>query len=210
MYKRIFCFGDSNTWGYIPKTGMRYPYEKRWTGILQKMLGDKTIVLEEGLNSRTTNIDDPMHEGKNGKTVLIPLLLHHNPIDIVILFLGTNDMKQRFHRTPDRIAQGIKSLLLDIQLHARTFSDEQSQVLLICPPIIDESVSGVAEKYLGAEEKSTQLPQMYEKLSQKYKTLYLNLQEFVKPSKKDGYHLEEDAHMNVAKRILRIIRCLPK
>ena len=60
--KRILCFGDSNTWGYVPATGKRYPVGVRWTSLLQEKLGDGYEIIEEGLNSRTTDIDDPKHK----------------------------------------------------------------------------------------------------------------------------------------------------
>ena len=53
MY-RILCYGDSNTWGYIPLTEKRYPPEVRWTGRLQRLLGPDYQVLEDGLSGRTT------------------------------------------------------------------------------------------------------------------------------------------------------------
>ena len=36
--KQILCFGDSNTWGLIPKTNQRYPWGIRWTSILDNEL----------------------------------------------------------------------------------------------------------------------------------------------------------------------------
>ncbi|PIX76714.1 MAG: arylesterase, partial [bacterium (Candidatus Ratteibacteria) CG_4_10_14_3_um_filter_41_18] len=96
------CYGDSNTWGYIPATAKRYAVGCRWPGVLQKLLGDSWEVIEEGVNSRTTVFDDPKHIGKNGKTYLVPCLETHNPIDIVILYLGTNDLKERFNRSVEQ------------------------------------------------------------------------------------------------------------
>ncbi len=62
--KTILCYGDSNTWGYKPDSNVlipvRYLYEIRWTGVLRSTLGDKYVVVEEGLNSRTTVINDPL------------------------------------------------------------------------------------------------------------------------------------------------------
>ena len=106
--KTVLCYGDSNTYGAKPigfdildspliAGDMRFSRDERWTGILQKELEPDYFVIEEGLNARTTSFDDPV-EGfhKNGKTYLLPCLESHAPIDLVILMLGTNDLKKRF------------------------------------------------------------------------------------------------------------------
>lgn len=90
--KQILCFGDSNTWGLIPKTGERFPWGIRWTSILSEKLGqDKYHVVEEGLCGRTTVFDDPLRDGRCGVKVLPTLLESHDPIDLSIIMLGTND-----------------------------------------------------------------------------------------------------------------------
>ena len=97
----ILCYGDSNTWGYNPSTKERYDRYERWTGILQFTLGDEYHVIEEGLNGRTTVWDEPIEgEYKNGKTYLVSCLESHKPLDLVIIMLGTNDLKKRFSVTP--------------------------------------------------------------------------------------------------------------
>ena len=57
--KNILCYGDSNTWGYIPGTGGRYPRDIRWTGRMAKALGEDYYVLEAGLSGRTQCIQIP-------------------------------------------------------------------------------------------------------------------------------------------------------
>lgn len=91
--KTIVCYGDSNTYGYNPENGFRYEYEERWTTILQKELKDSAIVIPEGLNGRTTSFEDELRPGRNGATYLDPCLHSHGPIDLVVLMLGTNDLK---------------------------------------------------------------------------------------------------------------------
>ena len=94
--KTILCYGDSNTWGYNPSMGGRYARDERWPGVLRKELGEGYLVIEEGLNGRTTVWDDPIEGYKNGKTYLVPCLETHKPLDLVIILLGTNDLKMRF------------------------------------------------------------------------------------------------------------------
>ena len=84
---RILCYGDSNTWGDSADDSVRYPINVRWTGLLQQKLEDKFEIIEEGLCGRTTTLDDPKEEGRNGKTYLIPCINTHNPLDLVNLML---------------------------------------------------------------------------------------------------------------------------
>ena len=61
MVKRILCFGDSNTYGYIPGgNGRRYGPDVRWTGLLSAWLKPECLIIEEGLPGRTTVFEDPM------------------------------------------------------------------------------------------------------------------------------------------------------
>ncbi len=66
LRKTILCYGDSNTYGYNPSNGLRYPEDIRWTGRLKSLLGDACRIIEEGCNGRTTVFDDPMEGWKNG------------------------------------------------------------------------------------------------------------------------------------------------
>ena len=115
--KTILCYGDSNTWGCIPLTGAqpprRYGPAQRWPGVLRRELGDGFGIVEEGLNGRTTVWDDPLEPYRSGKELLVPCLLTHQPIDLVIVMLGTNDLKGRFAVGARDIAAGA-GLLLDI------------------------------------------------------------------------------------------------
>lgn len=196
--KRILCFGDSNTWGYVPATGKRHPSNIRWTGLLQKKLGNDYEIIEEGLNSRTTDLDDPKHIGKNGLKYLRPCLETHDPINLIILMLGTNDMKERFGRKPKRISEGIENLLKTINFFSKEEGTKMPKIILVSPPLVDESVIGVDEKYKGAEEKSKQLGTLFEQIANRYNCQFIDISKYVSPSKKDGYHLEPESHQKIA------------
>ena len=94
--KHIICFGDSNTHGYCAETDGRFDENTRWTCLLQAKLGDEYLILEEGLGGRTTCFDDPTHEGLRGLDYISPCLQTHEPVDLLIIMLGTNDTKERF------------------------------------------------------------------------------------------------------------------
>lgn len=197
---RILCFGDSNTWGKVSSSeGKRYPANIRWTGQLQVNLGGKYEIIEEGLNSRTTVLDDPLTgEGKNGKKYLIPCLETHNPIDMVILFLGSNDLKERFNLTPKKIALNIEELIKIIQKKAIDREGESSKIILISPPFVDETVQSTQKNYKGAEEKSKKLAPFYQKVAEKYGCSFVNIAKYVTPHKIDGCHLSKESHDKIA------------
>jgi len=202
---KILCYGDSNTWGYIPVTKQRYPVGVRWTGVLQQKLGQEYWIIEEGLNSRTTDLDDPTKPGKNGFAYLRPCLETHNPIDIIVLMLGTNDMKERFQREPKDIAGGIEKLILEIRTTALNDQGKAPKVILISPPLVDGSVAGVDEKYKGADQKSKQLAALYRKIAQEYDLEFIDCTQHASPSKKDGYHFEPEGHAALAQAIFEKI-----
>ncbi len=136
--KNIVCFGDSNTWGYNPESGERYPHEIRWTSVLQKELGSGYIVIPEGLNGRTTVWEDPFSAYRKGIEHLIPVLLTHKPIDLLVLMLGTNDSKNFLGNTPMAIGWGLRFLVETIQSSGCGRNDEAPAVLIVSPAPVKE------------------------------------------------------------------------
>ena len=130
MY-RILCYGDSNTWGYIPLTEKRYPPEVRWTGRLQTLLGPDYQVLEDGLSGRTTIWDDALAEYHNGKKTLLPSLDSQSPVDVVVLLLGTTDLKSRMHLNAMEVAMGAEQLIQMIQGFRTAEQVRPADVLLV-------------------------------------------------------------------------------
>ena len=107
--KTVVCFGDSNTWGYVPGSdGERFPREVRWPTQLQTLLGEDWDVIAEGLSGRTATIDRPDSEGRNGLPYLLPCLDSHAPVDVVVIFLGTNDVN---YIADDRVARCVARLV---------------------------------------------------------------------------------------------------
>jgi len=133
--KTVLCYGDSNTWGYVPTTGARFAPEIRWTGVLQRELGPEYRVLEEGLNGRTSGCEDEWDPYLNGRAQLIPTLRIAAPLDLVILMLGTNDLK--YHGAWGS-AQACCELIRTIRQNADLFTDGKPRVLLVSPPLLGE------------------------------------------------------------------------
>lgn len=208
IMRTILCYGDSNTWGCIPLTGDRYPENIRWPGVLRKELGQDYQVIEEGLNGRTTVWEDPLSGGyRNGKEYLIPCLESHRPLDLVIIMLGTNDLKACFSLTAYDIAAGA-AVLVDLVLKSGTGQDgHPPNVLLIAPPPVHENSEVVfAEAFKGAREKSLRLGAEFHQVASERGCLFLDAGKIVNSSQLDGIHLEAKEHRKLGTRIAELIR----
>lgn len=134
--KNILCFGDSNTYGYNPADGSRFPEDVRWTGLLQeKAKGGGYRIIEEGLVGRTTIFEDSVRMGRKGSNFLLPLLETHYPVDAVVLMLGTNDCKTVYNASSHVIGKGMEVLLKQVKNY-----DASLPVLLLSPIYLGEGV----------------------------------------------------------------------
>jgi lysophospholipase L1-like esterase len=206
--KTVLCYGDSNTWGYDPATQERLPRDKRWTGVLRHALGDGYLVIEEGLNGRTTVWNDPIEGYKNGKDYLIPCLETHKPIDLVIIMLGTNDLKMRFNVPACDIAAGA-GVLVDIVAKSKSGpGDSAPPVLLIAPPPVAK-LTEFAEMFEGSTAKSKMLSHHFRLVAEERGCALLDASEVVVSSDLDGIHFELGEHRKlgeaVADRITRMV-----
>lgn len=205
--KTIVCFGDSNTWGYHPATKERYGRDERWTGALRNTLGADYLVIEEGLNGRTTVWDDPIEGYKNGKEYLIPCLESHKPLDLVIIMLGTNDLKKRFSLSAFDIAKGA-SVLVSMAQCSETGPDGQApKVLLLAPPPVAK-LTEFAEMFEGSEEKSRKLGKYYHQVAQELGCAFLDTSDVIVSSNVDGIHFDLDQHRKLGKKVVEIVRTL--
>jgi lysophospholipase L1-like esterase len=191
--KRVLCYGDSNTWGYDPVTKDRFAKSTRWTGILSKALGDAYEIIEEGLNGRTTVWDDPIEGYKNGQAYLIPCLESHRPLDLVILLLGTNDLKQRFSLSAYDIAEGARVLVRVVQISEAGLNGRAPQVLLLAPPPT-ATLTDFAEMFEGAERKSPKFAIHYGRVAQEMGCAFLDTSTIIISSPLDGIHFETSEH----------------
>lgn len=205
---KILCFGDSNTYGVTPgNDDGRFTADIRWPKVLESKLGGGYKVIEDGSPSRTTNIDDPYLEGKNGKVALIEDIDKYNPIDIFIIFLGTNDLKGLFERTPKDIASGAEELLVTIKNKA--VGDKGGvapKVILLSPPRVDSVVLVPKPHYITGPEKSLGLGTEFKKVAEKQKCDFVDLSKHVEPDMKDGVHLNEKSHVIIAELLYKLIK----
>ncbi len=134
--RQILCYGDSNTYGLVPKENARYPWGIRWTSRLNEKLGlQQYRVIEEGLCGRTTVFDDPFRDHRNGAKFVNAVLETHGASDLIILMLGTNDCKTAYKTTPQLIGKGVETVIAKI----RNFAPD-SKILLVSPIHLGEKV----------------------------------------------------------------------
>ncbi len=203
--KTVLCYGDSNTWGYEPGSGRRYPYSQRWPGVLASLLGSTYHIIEEGLSGRTTVLDDPTRVGKNGLPYLRPCLDTHAPLDLILLMLGTNDLKHRFGLSAYDISAGIAMLLTVIQQSGCGPEGRTPRVLLLSPPHIGP-LSALGELFEGALEKSRRLAEMYRIVATQNGCRFLDAAEIVTVSPVDGVHLDAAQHDRLGRRLAEVVR----
>ena len=205
--KKILCYGDSNTWGYDPKTEDRFDDNTRWTRVLGKTLGSGYEVIEEGLNGRTTVWDDPIEGYKNGLNYLIPCLESHRPIDLVVLMLGTNDLKHRFSLTAFDIAQGAGVLVRAIQMSQAGRNGAPPITLLMAPPPTT-TLTYFADMFEGAGSKSLKFAAQYERVSTELGCAFLNAGAVIVSSPLDGIHFEAGEHAKLGQAVATKVRSL--
>ena len=204
MLKHVLCYGDSNTWGSIPGFKERYPRDVRWTGILQKLLGETYYVIEEGCNGRTTVWDDPVEGDKNGKTYLMPCLWSHRPVDLVVLMLGTNDLKIRYSVPASDIARSIGILAKIILKSEAGIQAGVPKLLIVAPPKLAK-LTEYADMFEGGTEKSNKLAEYYEKIARDLNVPFFDANKAVISSDKDGIHWEAVEHTKFAHALAEII-----
>jgi lysophospholipase L1-like esterase len=200
--KNLLCYGDSNTWGQIPLRDFvktRYPRDVRWTGRLQQLGSQRIHVIEEGNNGRTTGVEDPLRIGRNGFTYLSACLDSAVPLDLVILMLGTNDLKAKFQPTPETITERLKELVKITKTICSAPPNIHTEILIIAPPIIQPQYYIHGDfNYECAEEYSKKLAAHYEDLCKQENIHFMNSAAHVKTSMQDGVHLDDQQHKLLA------------
>ena len=208
--KTIVCYGDSNTWGIVPGSlTKRWAPEVRWPGVVQKILGLGYRVIEEGLRGRNSSFDDPLAPPLielNGKKLLATIIDTHKPVEYVVLFLGTNDLKYRLQLAPRDIAHSLE-LLAGICANPVFGSNNQPpQVLVICPPPILEVPENHGPQFQGGAQKSLHLHEEFAVMAKRSGVNVLYAKDFVTSDPADGIHLNEASHAALGKAVADWIR----
>ena len=205
--RQILCYGDSNTYGFIPGTGERYPCGVRWTSILNEMLGlEDYHVIEEGLRGRTTIYEDRTRANRDGSKMLPMVLETAGEPDVVILMLGTNDCKTAYGVSAEEIGEGVRRLIRQIRTYAA-----QSRILLMAPIHLGERVweEGFDPEFgRNSLLVSRQLGSVYSEVARQEQTFFCNAADYASPSDTDREHLSPEGHRRLAAAVYETLRSI--
>lgn len=211
MRKTIVCFGDSNTYGYDPTTGKHYSEKIRWTARLQDILGDDYKVIEEGQNGRTIANADPAEWGtKCGMDYVLPMIESHMPVDLLIIMLGSNDLKDKFHLPAPDIAGCLQNMVMRIKAYAAAQCGmPDMKILLMSPPALRYPMhTSVFGPFYSDDacEKCQKVGEWYALVAKQFDCAYLNVASLITASEADHLHLDPDGHKKLAELVAQQIQ----
>ena len=209
--KTVLCYGDSLTWGYSAETLDRHAFEDRWPSVLAKRLGPDVTVIAEGLSGRTTAYDDHLADcDRNGARILPTILHSHDPIDLVIILLGANDMKPAICGTAFGSVQGMERLVSLVRHHAWSFGAEEGpEVLLVSPPPLCETANtAFAAMFAGGVEQSAMLATLYADLADETGCGFFDAGSVAETTPLDGVHLDAANTRAIGKGLEPVVRMM--
>lgn len=199
--KKVLCFGDSNTFGFIPESGKRYDKNTRWSGILAQLAAGRFEIIEAGCNNRTAFTDNPAGFEQTGCKVLPTLLT--KDIDCVILAIGVNDLQIFYNPTLEEIKNGMRRLVDIVREHC-----PNAEIILVSPARLTDNIFNGYFRAMFDKisiEKSLHLSEIYESIAKEKNCRFADWDKIVTVSPKDGLHLEPDAHKKIAEAMFEIL-----
>lgn len=206
--KNILCFGDSNTYGLKPDGAGRFDYTVRYPGRLQTILDDDYSIIEEGCPGRTTVFEDRNHPYKKGLDYISPCLQSHNPLDYVVVMLGTNDCKSAFCATEKEIASGLSAIIQRIKNEAKSSAEfgNPPQLIIVSPIHLGDNIESHDPEFdKTSVSVSKGLADEYCLLVRETGCIFLDAATIAQASPIDQEHLDEKGHDRLAKAIANII-----
>ncbi len=209
--KTILCYGDSNTWGADPATGDRFDRFTRWPGALRELLnasspaGDPAYwVLEEGLCGRTTCRDDPVEGDRNGLAQAAAIFESHRPLELIVVLLGTNDLKVRYSPTAFDIARGAQRVARLAMTSGAGPDGLNPEVLLVAPPPV-ATLSYFKGMFGSCQKISKELADQYRICADELGCSFMDAGDLVRSSELDGIHWEREEHLKFAEALAKFI-----
>ena len=205
---QVLIYSDSLTWGIIPNTRNRLPFDKRWPGVFENSLkkeGKNIRVIENCLNGRRTAWPDPFKNGRDGSQGLSELIEICSPLKLVILMLGTNDFQCTHDNNAWMSAQGMAKLVQIIRQSPIEPGMPVPEIMIVVPPEIVEPKGEIANKFQGAEKRFFGLSIELKKIAKEQSTMFFDTASVTEASTVDGIHLDEDQHLLLGEAIGRVI-----
>jgi lysophospholipase L1-like esterase len=207
--QHILVYGDSLTWGIVPNTRHRLPFNERWPGVLENELnelGHNVRLIEDCLNGRRPVWEDPFKPGRNGLAGLGQRMEMHSPLALVILMLGTNDFQfSHPYNNAWSAAQGIAALVNEIRKAPIEPGMPVPPVLVVCPPPISSPQGVLADKFSGAEGRCAGLADAYRAISSDLGCHFFDAASVTTSSRVDGIHLDADQHLALGSALVGVV-----
>jgi len=206
--KSILAFGDSLTWGFVAGKWTRHAFDDRWPNVLAAGLGGKARVVEEGLNGRTTAYDDhTMPAEMNGARALPMLLKTHEPLDLVIIMLGTNDLKFAARCRAFDAALGMQRLVEIVQHHPFNSNYPPPQVLIMSPPALSETQDEwFSDLWSHALSESKLFAKHYARVAEEMKVHFFDAGSVAKTDPTDGGHLDAANTRSIGEALVPVVK----
>jgi len=209
--QQILVYSDSLSWGIIPTTRQRLPFEQRWPGVFEHALcapGSKVRVIEDCLNGRRTVWEDPYKPGRNGLAGLAQRIEIHSPLALVVLMLGTNDFQSMHAYNAWHSAQGIAALVAAIRGAPIEPGMPVPAILVVAPPAIHTPKGPIAPKFAGGEIKCTGLAAAYEEVCRELDCHFFDAGSVISSSEVDGVHLDAGQHSILGQALAKSVATL--
>ena len=210
--QQILVYSDSASWGIVPTTRKRLPFDARWPGVMEIALAERHLsvrVIEDCLNGRRTVWEDPFKPGRNGLVGLAQRIEINSPLALVMLMLGTNDFQSMHPHTAWHAAQGIAALVGVIRQAPIEPGMPVPPILVIAPPPIVNPRGPLAAKFTGAADKSAGLADAYRGVASELGCHFFDAGSVTPASAVDGIHLDADQHERLGRALAAFVAELP-
>ena len=210
---QVLVYSDSLSWGIVPTTRRRLPFDARWPGVMEIALtgqGHSVRIIEDCLNGRRTVWEDPFKPGRNGLVGLAQRIEINSPLSLVMLMLGTNDFQSMHPHTAWHAAQGIAALVNAIRQAPIEPGMPVPPIVVIAPPPILVPQGPIAPKFTGAGDRSAGLAEAYRGIATELGCHYFDAGSVIAASPADGIHLDADQHQRLGNTLAGFVGALPE
>jgi len=208
MTQQILVYGDSLSWGIVPGTRERLPFEQRWPPIMERHLvgaGHQVRVIEDALNGRRTVWDDPFKAGRNGLVGLEQRIEINSPLALVILMLGINDFQTVHQHNAWHSSQGVAALVRAIRRAPIEPGMPVPGVLVVAPPPAGTARGEMAPKFAGADTRGAGLAQALQQVAAELACAFFDAGRVIRASDVDGVHLDASQHAILGRELAEVV-----
>ena len=135
---------------------------------------------------------------------LLSVLIETNsPLDLIIVMLGTNDLKTNFNQSSEMIAKNMR-LVCESIIDNDYF--QSKSIILVSPTHINEESPNLLDSFIGTTQASQSFSNSYRKISDDLDLYFLDASESVKTNKIDGLHWDAMQHSDFANSLFNKIK----